>query len=267
MAAPSWAANSATGTRQFRRLLVAIMTIGVSVRMVTGDNRLVAAQIARSIGLEAERDVVGPDLRRMSDGEIAAAVGDASIFAEVDPIQKKQVIRAFRAAGHSVGYLGDGINDAPALHAADVGISVDTAVDVAKEAASIVLLEKDLATLMEGIKLGRQTFANTLKYIFVTISANFGNMASMAAATLFLPFLPLLPLQILLLNFLSDLLGTTIATDTVDPEMVQRPGVWDIHLIRNFMLTFGLVSSAFDILTFLTLRLGFAAEAELFHSG
>jgi Mg2+-importing ATPase len=189
------------------------------------------------------------------------------VFAEVAPSHKERIVRALRAAGETVGFLGDGINDAPALHAADVGISVDTAVDVAKQSAAIVLLDKSLAVVADGVRLGRQTFANTLKYVRVTTSANFGNMLSMAAAAAFLPFLPLLPRQILLLNFLSDIPGTTIAADTVDPEQLARPRAWDIRSIRTFMIVFGLVSSVFDGLTFLALRLGFDAGAALFRSG
>jgi Mg2+-importing ATPase len=182
-------------------------------------------------------------------------------------MQKLRIIHALQHAGYDVGYMGDGINDAPSLRAADVGISVDTAVDVAKDAASIVLLEKDLDVVVDGVQLGRRTFANTLKYIFVTTSANFGNMASMAAVSVLLPFLPLLPMQILLINFLTDLPGTTIATDRVDPEQVHRPGVWDLGAIRAFMIVFGLVSSAFDFITFGVLRLGFAVGEDLFRSG
>jgi Mg2+-importing ATPase len=249
------------------RTLRELAALGVSLRMVTGDNRFAAAHVAESVGLDSRRLLTGEDLRGMSDGELARQVGQVGIFAEVDPVQKERIVGALRRAGHDVGYLGDGINDAPALHAADVGISVDTGVDVAKDAASIVLLAKDLKVLMQGVRLGRQTFANTLKYIFVTTSANFGNMASMAVATPFLPFLPLLPLQILLINFLTDLPGTTIATDAVDPEQLQRPGAWDIRFIRDFMVTFGLVSSAFDLFTFAVLRLAFQADAERFRSG
>jgi Mg2+-importing ATPase len=235
--------------------------------MVTGDNRLAAAHTAKVVGLDATHLLTGDDLRGMADDELARQVGATVVFAEVDPVQKERIVRALQRTGDDVGCLGDGINDAPALHAADVGISVDSAVDVAKDAASIVLLEKDLGVLLAGVRLGRRTFANTLKYIFVTTSANFGNMASMAAASLFLPFLPLLPFQILLINFLTDLLGTTIATDSADPEQLVRPGVWDLRFIRNFMITFGLVSSAFDILTFSVLRLGFDAQEALFRSG
>jgi P-type Mg2+ transporter len=189
------------------------------------------------------------------------------VFAEVEPLHKERIVRALRQHHQVVGFLGDGINDAAALHAADVGISVDTAVDVARQAAAIVLLDKSLAVVADGVRLGRQTFANTLKYIRVTTSANFGNVLSMAVAAGFLPFLPLLPRQILLLNFLSDIPGVTIAGDLVDPEQVQRPRAWDLRSIRTFMVVFGLLSSVFDILTFAVLRLGFGAGATLFRSG
>lgn len=163
--------------------------------------------------------------------------------------------------------MGDGINDAPALHAADVGISVNTAVDVAKEAADFVLLKQSLDVLVNGIELGRATFANTLKYIFITTSANFGNMFSMAGASLFMPFLPLLPKQILLINFITDFPAMTIANDSLDPEMVEKPRRWDISFIRDFMFTFGLISSAFDYLTFAVLLIGLKAQQDLFQSG
>ncbi|HSE41163.1 MAG TPA: HAD-IC family P-type ATPase, partial [Acidobacteriota bacterium] len=175
---------------------------------------------------------------------------DVDVFAEVEPMQKEYIIRALRKSGNVVGFMGDGVNDASALHEADVGISVDEAVDVAKEAADIVLLEKNLNVLLDGVRLGRMTFANTMKYIFVTTSANFGNMFSMAGASLFLPFLPLLPKQILLNNFLTDFPAMTIATDSVDSEMLEKPQRWNIHFVRNFMILFGLVSSVFDFLTF-----------------
>jgi len=249
------------------RTLRELAALGISLRMITGDNHLAAGHTARAVGLDVGRILSGDELRTMSDDDLAHVVGDVTVFAEIDPVQKERIVRAFARAGHDVGFLGDGINDAPALHASDVGISVDTAADVARDAASVVLLEKDLDVLMDGVSLGRQTFANTLKYVFVTTSANFGNMASMAVATLLLPYLPLLPLQILLINFLTDLPGTTISTDEVDPEQVQRPGVWDIRFIRDFMVTFGLVSSAFDFLTFAVLHLGLDAGEEVFRSG
>ena len=180
---------------------------------------------------------------------------------------KERIIRALHANGNVVGYMGDGINDAPALHAADVGISVDSAVDVAKEAAAIVLLDKDLGVLLDGVRQGRRTFVNTMKYIFVNTSASFGNVVSMAIASVVLPFLPLLAGQILLINFLTDFPATTIATDEVDPEQVVRPQAWDIAFVRSFMVVFGLLSSAFDMLTFAVLRIGFNADQYLFHSG
>ncbi len=185
----------------------------------------------------------------------------------MDPNQKERIILALKKTGHVVGYMGDGINDAPALHAADVGISVDTAVDVAKDAADFVLLRKDLTILQQGIDEGRETFANTIKYIQTTISANFGNMFSMAGASLLLPFLPLLAPQILLNNFLSDIPAVTIASDNVDPEMVEKPRRWDTKFIRNYMVAFGLVSSIFDFLTFGTLILLFHASPEEFRTG
>ena len=239
----------------------------VSVRLVTGDNRLAARKLAAAVGLDADRLLTGDDIGRLDGAELAGRVAGTVVFAEVEPLHKERIVRALRDAGQVVGFLGDGINDAAALHAADVGISVDTAVDVAKQSAAIVLLEKSLAVVADGVRLGRQTFANTLKYIRVTTSANFGNMLSMAAAAGFLPFLPLLPRQILLLNFLSDIPGMTIAGDAVDPEQLQRPRAWNLRSVRNFMIVFGLLSSAFDILTFLTLRLGFGAYAALFRSG
>jgi P-type Mg2+ transporter len=239
----------------------------VSVRLVTGDNRLAARKLAAAVGLDADRLLTGADIDRLDQHELAGRAAGTVVFAEVEPLHKERIVGALRQAGQVVGFLGDGINDAAALHAADVGISVDTAVDVAKQSAAIVLLDKSLQVVADGVRLGRQTFANTLKYIRVTTSANFGNVLSMAAAAGFLPFLPLLPRQILLLNFLSDIPGTTIAGDAVDPEQVERPRAWNLRSIRNFMVTFGLLSSVFDILTFLTLRLGFGVGAALFRSG
>jgi Mg2+-importing ATPase len=189
------------------------------------------------------------------------------VFAEVEPNQKERIILALKKAGHVVGYGGDGINDASALHAADVGVSVESAVDVAKEAADIVLLEKDLGILVEGVQEGRRTFANTLKYVFMATSANFGNMFSMAGASLFLSFLPLLPKQILLTNLLTDIPEMTIAGDRVDEELIDRPRRWNISFIRKFMLTFGLVSSIFDYLTFAVLLFIFQAGVEEFRTG
>ena len=206
--------------------------------------------------------LTGAELNGMRDEALWQQAERVNLFAEVDPNQKERIISALRKTGHVVGYMGDGINDAPALHAADVGISVDNAVDVAKEAADFVLLEQSLDVLRHGIEQGRQTFANTLKYVFTTTSANFGNMFSMAGLSLFLPFLPLLPKQILLNNFMSDFPAMTIATDAVDPEMVDKPRRWDVTYIRNFMIVFGLISSVFDFLTFGVLLLVLRAGEE-----
>lgn len=224
--------------------------LGVSLKIITGDNRLVAANLSQQVGLTNARILTGPELREMSNEALLARVTDVDVLAEVEPNQKERIILALRKAGNVVGYMGDGINDASALHAADVSISVDSAADVAKEAADIVLLEKDLSVLVQGVKAGRMTFANTLKYVFMATSANFGNMFSMAGASLFLPFLPLLPKQILLTNLMTDFPEMAIATDTVDSEMVEQPRRWDIKFIRKFMITFGLLSSVFDYLTF-----------------
>jgi Mg2+-importing ATPase len=227
-----------------------LQQLGISLKIITGDNRLVAANVARQVGLSTDKLLTGSDLRQMSDAALVQRALTTQVFAEVEPNQKEQIIIALKKAGQVVGYLGDGINDATALHAADVGISVDQAVDVAKEAADIVLLKRDLSVLVAGVEEGRATFANTLKYVFMATSANFGNMFSMAGASLFLPFLPLLPKQVLLTNLLTDLPEMTIAGDRVDEELVARPRRWDVSFIRRFMLVFGPLSSIFDYLTF-----------------
>jgi P-type Mg2+ transporter len=241
--------------------------LGVSLKIITGDNRLVADTVARQVGMVAPRILTGPDMRQMADEALRRRAPETDIFAEVEPIQKERIILALKKAGNVVGYMGDGINDASALHAADVGISVQEAVDVAKEAADIVLLEHDLAVLERGVREGRTTFANTLKYVFMAVSANFGNMFSMAGASLILPFLPLLPTQILLTNLLTDFPEMTIATDRVDPDMVEQPRRWDIGFIRNFMVVFGVLSSVFDYMTFGVLLLLLKASPELFRTG
>jgi Mg2+-importing ATPase len=240
---------------------------GVRLKLVTGDNRLVAANIGVQVGLDNPEILAGPEMHDISDEALPVLVDDVDIFAEVEPGQKERIVNALKKAGNVVGFLGDGINDAPALRAADVGISVDSAVDVAKEAADIVLLEQDLGVLTRGVEAGRRTFANTMKYVFMATSANFGNMFSMAGASLFLPFLPLLPTQILLTNLLTDLPEMTIATDYVDPEQVERPHRWDIRFVRRFMLTFGLLSSVFDYLTFGLLMLLLRADMARFRTG
>jgi Mg2+-importing ATPase len=241
--------------------------LGVSLKIISGDNRLVAAKISQDVGMLDAKILTGIELREISDAALLKKVTETDIFAEVEPNQKERIILALRKAGHVVGYMGDGINDASALHASDVSISVDTAVDVAKESADIVLLEKDLAVLVNGVNEGRTTFANTLKYVFMATSANFGNMFSMAGASLFLSFLPLLPKQILLTNLMTDFPEMTIATDRVDVEMVNRPRRWDISFIKKFMVTFGLVSSVFDYLTFGVLLFILHATPDQFRTG
>ncbi len=241
--------------------------LGVALKVITGDNRLVAAHLGQQVGLLDATILTGSDLRAMSSAALTKQVSSINIFAEIEPNQKEQIILALKKAGHVVGYMGDGINDASALHAADVGISVESAVDVAREAADIVLLEHDLSVLIEGVKQGRVTFANTLKYIFMATSANFGNMFSMAGASLILSFLPLLPTQILLTNLLTDFPETAIATDNVDPTAITQPRRWNLRFIRNFMLTFGLVSSIFDYLTFGVLLLLLHASPQEFRTG
>ncbi|MDR3587060.1 MAG: magnesium-translocating P-type ATPase [Desulfosporosinus sp.] len=241
--------------------------MGITLKVITGDNKLVAMSLSKQIGLANPEVLTGPELYKMSDEALIQKLGNIDLFAEIEPNQKERVILALKKAGNVVGYLGDGINDASALHAADVGISVNSAVDVAKDAADIVLLEKDLSVLIRGVKEGRVTFANTLKYVFMATSANFGNMFSMAGASLFLSFLPLLPKQILLTNLMTDLPEMTISTDSVDPEMIDGPRRWDIKFIRKFMLTFGLLSSVFDYLTFGTLLFFLHATPEQFRTG
>jgi P-type Mg2+ transporter len=230
--------------------ITSLRNIGVALKIITGDNRLVAANVSQQMGLKNERILTGPELGQMSDDALMKTVGGVEVFAEIEPNQKERIIIALKKAGNVVGYMGDGINDASAIHAADVGISVDSAVDVAKDAADIVLLEKDLGVLVQGVREGRATFANTLKYVFMATSANFGNMFSMAGVSLIIPFLPLLPKQILLTNLMTDFPEMTIATDSVDKEMIEYPRRWDIKAIRKFMITFGIVSSVFDYLTF-----------------
>jgi Mg2+-importing ATPase len=240
--------------------------LGVRLKLVTGDNALVAAHVAAQIGLSPQRLVTGTQLREVGDDALLHLVGQIDTFAEIEPNQKERIILALKKSGEVVGYLGDGINDATALHAADVGISVDCAADVAREAADIVLLKRDLAVLIAGIRAGRTTFANTLKYIFMATSANFGNMFSMAGASLFVPFLPLLPKQILLMNLLTDVPEMAIAGDRVDPELVDQPRRWDIGFIRKFMLVFGAISSIFDLATFVALLAILGASTEQFRT-
>jgi P-type Mg2+ transporter len=241
--------------------------LGISLKLLSGDNRLVAETVGKAVGLDGPRVLTGSEIARMSGDALLRRVTEVNVFAEVEPNQKERVLLALKKSGAVVGYVGDGVNDASALHAADVGISVDSAVDVAKEAADIVLLEKDLGVLVEGVREGRVAFANTLKYVYMATSANFGNMLSMAGLAPFISFLPLLPKQILLMNLLTDLPEMAIATDGVDPELTERPRRWDIRDIRQFMLVFGLLSSIFDFATFGVLLLGLHATTAQFRTG
>jgi P-type Mg2+ transporter len=228
--------------------------LGISLKLITGDNKHVAAYVGQCVGLSNSHILTGSDLNLISVEALVKLATDIDIFAEIAPNQKEQIILALRRrAANVVGYMGDGINDASALHAADAGISVDTAADVLKEASDFVLLEKNLNVLVKGVQEGRRTFANTLKYVFMATSANFGNMFSMAGASFFLPFLPLLPKQILFVNLLTDLPEMTISTDNVDPEIVEKPRRWDLKFISRFMLVFGLLSTVFDYITFAVL--------------
>jgi Mg2+-importing ATPase len=234
--------------------------------LITGDNALVARHVATLVGLGGDRLLTGRELDQLHDEALWHAAIDTNVFAAVDPNQKERIILALKKTGHVVGFLGDGVNDAPAMHAADTSLAVDDAVDVAREAADFVLLERGLDVICRGIQEGRKIFANTLKYVLITTSANVGNMISMAAASLFLAFLPLLAGQILLNNFLSDIPAVGLADDDVDRELVDSPRRWDMHFIGTFMLVFGIVSSVFDLVLFVILRRGFDAGAELFRT-
>jgi len=250
-----------------RETIADLARVGVGLKIITGDNELVARHTAEAVGMPLTGVLTGAQLDDMHEEALWRAAEGANLFAAIDPNQKERLILALRRTGHVVGYMGDGINDAPALHAANVSISVDTAVDVAKEAADFVLLKHDLAVLHGGIVLGRRTFANTLKYVFMATSANFGNMFSVAGFSLFLPFLPMLPKQILLLNFLTDLPEMTIAGDNVDQVSLEGPLRWNIALIRRFMLVFGPLSSFFDYATVGVLLGLLGATPGLFRTG
>ncbi len=227
--------------------------LGVSVKILTGDNEKVTACICRKVGLAGEHILLGSDLENLNDEQLAAAAEKASVFAKLSPAQKERVVRVLREAGHVVGFMGDGINDAPAMRAADVGISVDTAVDIAKESAGVILLEKDLTVVADGVVEGRKTYANMMKYIKITASSNFGNMLSVLIASAFLPFLPMLSVQIILLNLVYDVSCTSLPWDNVEGESLSRPAVWESRSILRFMFCFGPVSSLFDIITYLLL--------------
>jgi Mg2+-importing ATPase len=258
------------------QMIAELRDLGVALKVITGDNHAVAATISRRVGIASPAIVIGAELRALDAEAFAERVRQADVFAEVEPNQKEQIILALKQSGEVVGYLGDGINDASALHAADVGISVASAVDVAREAAEIVLLQQDLGVLVRGVRAGRRIFSNTLKYVFYVIAANFGYMFSLSVASLFLPFEPLLATQILLVNLLADFPAMALATDSVDPEQIQRPRRWDVRFIVRFMMSFGFSSSMFDFMTFAAmffvfreLRTAGSAEAfeQMFHTG
>jgi Mg2+-importing ATPase len=243
-----------------------LRALGVSIKVITGDSRLVAQHVALLVGLRSDRILTGRDLDELHDDALWHAAERTDLFAEVDPNQKERIILALKKMGHVVGFLGDGVNDAPAMHAADTSLSVEQAVDVAKQAADFVLLERGLDVIRRGIEEGRKTFANTLKYVLITTSANLGNMVSMAVASLFLPFLPLTAGQILLNNFLSDIPAIGIAGDSVDRELVDRPRRWDIRFIGHYMVAFGVLSSLVDFLTFGALLWMFRATPTVFRT-
>jgi Mg2+-importing ATPase len=247
--------------------LAALRADGVRVKILTGDNEFIAAHVCAQAGLPPDSVIVGSEIDRLTDPALGPVADRATVFARVSPAQKNRILLALKARGHVVGFLGDGVNDAPALHAADVGISVAGAVDVAREAADVVLLERDLRVLHTGIVEGRKAFGNMMKYFLMGTSSNFGNMFSMAGAALVLPFLPMLPMQILLNNFLYDLAQVTIPTDRVDEAWIRSPRRWDMRLVRTFMIAVGPISSVFDFLTFYALLVILHASETLFHTG
>lgn len=238
---------------------------GIEVKILTGDNELVARHVCEQVGLDAGAIVLGPDVDGMTEPAVGHVAEQTTAFARVTPMQKLRILRALRQRGHVVGYIGDGINDAPSLHAADVGISVGTAVDVARDAADIILLRPGLSILLRGIIEGRRASGKVLKYLLMDTSSNFGNMFSMAGASLFLPFLPMLSTQILLNNFLYDTAQIAIPTD--NEAYLRGPQRWDMRLIRNFMIFVGPISSLYDFLTFYVLLHFFHAPEALFHTG
>jgi Mg2+-importing ATPase len=247
--------------------LAALKESGVTVKIVTGDSELVTQHVCAQLNIPVTGVLTGKDIDQLDDSALRIRVESANLFCRVNPSQKDRVILALKARGHVVGYLGDGINDAPSLHSADVGLSVESAVDVAKEAADMILLDQDLHVLHDGVLEGRRTFGNIMKYIMMGTSSNFGNMFSMAGAALFLPFLPMLPTQILLNNILYDLSEVPIPLDEVDAEELRKPRVLDMKFIRNFMLMIGPISSAFDFLTFYVMLSVLKANETLFQTG
>ena len=250
-----------------RKTIQALKKLGIDFKVLTGDNELVTKKICSEVGLDVKGLVTGDVVEKMNDSQLQELVKTTNIFARLSPLQKERVIRALHSNGHTVGYLGDGINDALALKTSDVGISVNNAVDIAKESADIILLKKSLMVLEDGVTEGRKTFGNITKYIKMGSSSNFGNMFSMTGGSIFLPFLPMLPIQILLNNFLYDISQVAIPTDKVDAEYVLKPRPWNIKYIRNFMMIIGPISSIYDFLTFGVMLFVFHASPELFHTG
>jgi Mg2+-importing ATPase len=253
--------------RDARQALDKLKAMGVDVKILTGDNELVAVKICEEIGVPVHRVLLGSDLTQMTSTEIRIAVEEATIFARITPEQKLDIIKALKLNKHVVGFMGDGVNDAPALFESDVGLSVDSAVDVAKDAADIVLLNKDLLVLANGIEEGRKVFGNVTKYILMGTSSNFGNMFSAAGASLFLPFLPMLPMQILFMNLLYDVANMTLPTDVIDTEFKDLPKRWDMNFVRSFTLFFGPFSSLYDFLTYGIMLFIFGAAPALFQTG
>ena len=233
-----------------RSAIAALQEHGVTVKVLTGDNELVSRKICREVGIDTDQFLLGDQVEAMSDADLTTTALKTTLFARMSPAHKQRTIKILQSAGHVVGFMGDGINDAPALHAADVGISVDTAVDIAKESADIILLEKDLLVLKDGVLDGRKVFANILKYVRMGASSNFGNMFSVLGASIFLPFVPMIPIQILTNNLLYDFSQLPIPTDEVDPEQIARPRPWSMNAISRFILFIGPCSSVFDYTTF-----------------
>ena len=249
----------------------ALRELGINIKVLTGDNEIVTKNICRHVGLDSESVLLGNDIGKMDDQELVFAAEKTTIFAKLTPLQKSRIIKALQSNGHTVGFLGDGINDAAALRDSDVGISVDTATDIAKESADIILLEKDLMVLQQGVVVGRNTFGNIIKYIKMTASSNFGNMFSVLAASAFLPFLPMMPIQLLVQNLLYDISQVSIPWDNMDAEYIKKPRKWNADDIKRFMIFIGPISSIFDIITFLVMWYVFKANSpavqSLFQSG
>jgi Mg2+-importing ATPase len=254
-----------TATEALKRL----HSLNVDVKILTGDNEIITAYICKEVGMPVEHLLLGSQIETMSEGELAVAVAASSVFARLAPAHKERIIRALQSKDHVVGFMGDGINDAPALKAADVGISVDSAVDIAKESSDIILLENNLLILEQGVLEGRRVFGNIIKYIKMAASSNFGNMFSVVGASVFLPFLPMLPIQVLINNLLYDFSQTTIPTDEVDADWLIKPRKWEIGEIQRFILFIGPISSVFDYLTFFIMLYLFNSwqNPALFHTG